>query len=120
MDTDSLYLPLSEENLEDVIVPEKRAEWDQLRSKDCNDNFAANAIDNFSPELAVISTRSLIRESRVSSKKSLDVQNFCVSVAKHIVAMINRLTSTSLAAKDSIKEHWKTVAMDQCQSIEKS
>ena len=34
--------------------------------------------------------------------------------------MIKRLTSTSLAAKDSIKEHWKTVAMDQCQSIERS
>ena len=49
MDTDSLYLALSEENLEDVIVPEKRAEWDQLRSKDCNDNFTANATDNFFP-----------------------------------------------------------------------
>ena len=49
IDTDSLYLALSEENLEDVIVPEKRAEWDQLRSKDCNDNFTANATDNFFP-----------------------------------------------------------------------
>ena len=45
MDTDSLYLALSEENLEDVIIPEKRAEWDQLRSKECNDNFTANATD---------------------------------------------------------------------------
>ena len=49
MDTDSLYLTLSEENWEDVIVPEKRAEWDQLRSKDCNDNFTALATDNFFP-----------------------------------------------------------------------
>ena len=48
-DTDSLYLALSEENLEDVIVPEKRTEWDQLRFKDCNDNFTANANDNFFP-----------------------------------------------------------------------
>ena len=47
MDTDSLFLALSEENLEDVILPEKRAEWDQLRSKDCIDNFTANATDNF-------------------------------------------------------------------------
>ena len=81
MDTDSLYLALSEETLEDVIVPEKRAEWDQLRSKDCNDNFTANASDNFFPELAVISTRSMIRENRVSPKKSLDVQKCCVFVA---------------------------------------
>ena len=49
MDTDSLYLALSEENLEDVFVPEKRAEWDQLRSKDCTDEFTANATDNFFP-----------------------------------------------------------------------
>ena len=49
MDTDSLYLALSEENLEDVIIPEKRAEWSQSCSKDCTDNFTANATDNFFP-----------------------------------------------------------------------
>ena len=54
MDTDSRYLALSAENLEDVILPEKRAEWGQLRSKDCTDNFTASATDNFSPELAVM------------------------------------------------------------------
>ena len=61
----------------------------------------------------------MIRESPVSSKKSLDVQKCCASVAKHFVIMLNRLTSTSLAAKDSKKEHWKTLAMDYCQSIAK-
>ena len=49
MDTDSAYLALSEENLKDVILPAKRAEWDQLISKDCTDNFTANATDNFFP-----------------------------------------------------------------------
>ena len=49
MDTDSLYLTLSEEKLEDVVLPEKRAEWDQLRSKDCTDNFTVNAIHSFFP-----------------------------------------------------------------------
>ena len=57
----------------------------------------------FSPELAVMSTKNMMRESQVSSKKSLDVQKCCVSVAKHIVFMINRLTTTSLAAKISKK-----------------
>ena len=66
-------------------------------------------------------TRNIIGERRVSSKKSLDVQKCCVSVAKHVAVLINRLTSTSLALKDSIKEHWKTVAMvDQCQRIASS
>ena len=44
-DTDSLYLALSEENLEDVILPEKRAEWDKIRSKACTDDFTVNATD---------------------------------------------------------------------------
>ena len=47
MHTDSLYLALSEENLEDV--PGKRTEWDKLRSKECTANFTANATDNFFP-----------------------------------------------------------------------
>ena len=49
MDTKSLYLALSEENSEDVILPEKRAECDQLRSRDCTDDFSADATDNFFP-----------------------------------------------------------------------
>ena len=51
MDTDSLYLALSEENWEDVILHNKRAEWDQLRPKDCTDNFTANATDIFPQNL---------------------------------------------------------------------
>ena len=49
MDTDSLYLAVSEENLQDVILPKKRADRDQFRSKNCTDKFTANATDNFFP-----------------------------------------------------------------------
>ena len=49
LDIDSLYLALSEEKLEDVILPENWAEWEQLRSKDCTDNFTVNATDSFFP-----------------------------------------------------------------------
>ena len=74
----------------------------------------------FSPELDVNPTRDKIKENRASSKKSLDVQKSRVSVAKHIVVMISILISTGLAAKNSIKEHWKIMAMvDQCQNIAK-
>ena len=34
MDTDSLYLGLAENELEDCIRPEMRAEWQSLRSND--------------------------------------------------------------------------------------
>ena len=49
MDTDSLYLALSEENLEDIILPEKRNDWEAIRSRDCTDSFTANATGNFFP-----------------------------------------------------------------------
>ena len=120
VDTDSLYLALSEENLEDVILPEKRADWDKLRLKIVLITLLRMQSTTFSPELFVMPTGNLIRESRASSKKNLDVQKRCVSVAKYIVVTISILISTSLAAKDSTKEHWKTVTMvDRCQSIAK-
>ena len=49
MDTDSLYLALSEENLEDIILPEKRNGGEAIRSRDCTDSFTANATGNFFP-----------------------------------------------------------------------
>ena len=49
MGTDSLYLALSEEKLEDILLPEKRNEWEVIRSLDCTDSFTADATGNFSP-----------------------------------------------------------------------
>ena len=83
VDIDSLYSTLSEESLEDVFSQKKTGEWDQLRSKDCTDNFTANATDNFSPEFNGMSTRNMmVTESRDFLKKSLDGQNCCTCVAK--------------------------------------
>ena len=72
MDTDTLYLAFSEENLEDVIFLEKRAEWDQLRSKDCTDNFTANATAKIIPRTCCFVHKKHDKRS-VSLKKSLDV-----------------------------------------------
>ena len=48
-DTDSFYLALAEKELENCIRPEMRAKWQKLRSKDCVDNFTADAVANFFP-----------------------------------------------------------------------
>ena len=48
-DTDSLYLALLEENLEDIILPEKGNEWEAIRLRDCTDSFTENATGNFFP-----------------------------------------------------------------------
>ena len=49
MDTDSPYSALSEENLEDIILPEKRNEWEAIRSRYCTNSFTANATGDFFP-----------------------------------------------------------------------
>ena len=113
-DANSIYLALSEEKLEDVVLPEKELNGTSYVLKIALITLLRMLPTICSPEHAVMSTRNMIRESQFSTKKSLDVQKCCVSVAKHIV-MINRLTSTNSAARDSIKELWKTVEMDPCQ-----
>ena len=50
-ETDSLYLALAEKELEDRIRPKMRTEWQRLRSNDCVDNFTADAVANFPPNM---------------------------------------------------------------------
>ena len=47
MDTESLYLAMSEKKLYDCIRKEPKAEWCFLRTEDCKDDFTANATTNF-------------------------------------------------------------------------
>ena len=49
MDSDSLYLALSEKELYDYIREESKAEWGLLRAKDCKDDFTAKATNSFFP-----------------------------------------------------------------------
>ena len=72
-----------------------------------------------SQEHVVLLTRSMIRESRDCLNKNSGIPKCCACVAKPIVAKIERVTSTNSVASDSIKDLWKTVEMDPCQSIEK-
>ena len=46
VDTDSLYLALSEKELNDCIREESKAEWSLLRTKDCKNDFTANSGTN--------------------------------------------------------------------------
>ena len=50
MDTDSLYMALSEEKLDNIIRPEMQSLWYWMRQIDCADNFAANSSSNFFPK----------------------------------------------------------------------
>ena len=50
MDADSLYLALSENELEDCIRQEMKPEWERLRSKDCTDIFISDAVASCLPK----------------------------------------------------------------------
>ena len=116
-DIDSLYIALLEENLEDFILPEKWNEWEAIRSRDCTDSFTANATGNFLRRTCCTAHKKLDkRESRDYWKNTSGVRKCCACVATPIVATIKRKTSTNSAARVSIKELWKTVEMDPCQS----
>ena len=49
MDTDSLYLALSEKELYDCFREESKTEWELMRTDECKDDFTANATTNFFP-----------------------------------------------------------------------
>ena len=49
MDTDSLYLALSEKELYDCIREESKVECELMRTEDCKGDFTANATTNFFP-----------------------------------------------------------------------
>ena len=54
MDTDSMYLALSEKELEDCVRPEMRAQWQRLRSIDCVDSFTADDVVNLFPRTCCV------------------------------------------------------------------
>ena len=47
MDTDSLYLALSDKELHDCFREVSKAEWELMGIKDCRDDFTANATSHF-------------------------------------------------------------------------
>ena len=95
MDTNSLYLALSEENLGNIILPEKRNEWKQYVRKVVQTASLRMQRTTSSQKHVVLLTRSMIRKNRDCLKKNSGVPKCCACVAKLIVATIERVTSTN-------------------------
>ena len=119
MDTDSLYLALSEEILEEVILPENELNGTSYVVKIALIISLPMQRTVFFPELVIMPTRNMIMENWDYFKKNSGVRKCCACAAKHIVVMINRVTTTNSVARESTKELWKTVEMDPSQSIAK-
>ena len=74
MDIDSLYLALAENNLDDCILPSKRAERTEKRSKDSRDDITADAKNKFFPVLADLNIRNMTIENQDCSRRSSDAK----------------------------------------------
>ena len=117
IDTDSLYLALSEENLEDIILPEKRNEWEAIRSRDCTDSFTANAKGNFFPRVFCTAHKKHGKRERGLFKEKFRCSEMLCFRSKTYCCYDQKVTSNKY--KGLKKKLWKTVEMDPCQSIEK-
>ena len=110
MDTDSFELALAEENLDERILPSKRAEWIEKRRKDCRDQFKADAKNNFCLVLAALNKRNMTRENQDCSWRSSDEPKICASVVKTFAVLIVKVQSISLAERTEqtrIRSHWR-------------
>ena len=99
MDTDFLYLALSEKELYGCIREESKVECESMRTKDCKDDFTANATTTSFLEPAAKNIRSMTNESLVLSKRSFVVRKCCVYAVTTIVVMTPIPTYKISAAK---------------------
>ena len=91
-----------------------------MRLKDFTDTLTANASHNFFPRMCYNTHKKHDkREPGFFKENFRDLHEHCVYAVKCTVAMIERTKCTNSAAKVWKVDLWKTVAMDQCQSIEK-
>ena len=100
MDTYSLFLALVEGNLDECILLSKPAEWIEMRSKDCRDNFRADGKKTSSTVLAALNIRNMTRENQYCSRRSSDAPTCYACVVKPIAVTIVKNKSISLQVKD--------------------
>ena len=90
MDTDSLYMALGDDKVEELIRPEMKIIWEMNRENDCRDDLRADEHYIFFPQTVVSSIGNSIRGHLDFSKKILDVLRPLLFVLKLIVALMNR------------------------------
>ena len=115
MDTDSLYLAVSQENLEDIILPEKRNEC----SRDCTDGFTANATGNFFPRTCCTAHKKHDKREPRLFKEELRCSEMLCLCSKTYCCYDRKSNKYKVSSKGLKIELWKTVEVDLCQSIVK-
>ena len=98
-DTDSLYLALCDKELYDCIREESKIEGEVLRTKDCKDDFTANATTNFFPRTCGAKDEKLDKRELGLFKEEIRCTKCCVYAVKTIDVRTPIPANTFSAAK---------------------
>ena len=104
MDTDSLYLALSEENLEDVFFPKNETNGTGYILKIALITLLRMQQNFFFLRTCCNANKKHDKREPGLFKEEFRLQKVCACVAKPIGATIERVTSTNSVARDSLKE----------------
>ena len=99
VDTDSLYLALSEKELYDCIRGESKVEWELMRTEDCEDDFTANATTNFFPRTCCTEHKKHDKREPGLFKEEFRCTKMLCFAVKPIVVMTPIPTNTNSTAK---------------------
>ena len=119
MDTDSLYLALSEKELYDCIREESKFEWAIMRTQGCKDDFTAKATTNFFPRTCCTEHKKHDKRERGFFKEEFRCTEMLCLCNKTYCCYDAKSNIYKFSRKVSAKERWKTVVMVLCQSIKK-
>ena len=126
MDTDSLYIAMSEKSIREIIKPNMKEVWNLLRSSDCKDTFQADNVGNFFPRECCTShnkhdqrTPGLFKEEfRCTEMVALCSKTYCCfnEPHKNVKISCKGLNQCSLI-NDNPLEKYKSVLFDQEQIV---
>ena len=103
MDTDSLYLAVSEKELYDCVQEGSLLEWELMKTEDCKDGFTANATTNFFPRTCCTEHEKLDKPEPGVSKEEFHFTDCCVYAIEPNLVLTPTPTNANSAAKIETK-----------------
>ena len=117
LNTYLLYLALAEEELEDCIKSETRAQGQMLRSNGCVDSFTADALANFFPRTCFVKHKQhdkrepgiLKEEFRCTEMLCLCGKTYCCYALPLIILNLAVKVSTNVYWNKAVTDHWNCI-----------
>ena len=119
MDTNWLYLAVSEHDLYDCIQPAMKRERNSFRSRDCTDEFSADSTTNFVHRTCCLKHKKHDRWEPGLFKDEFRCTKIICLCSNTYFCCDSQSKISNLTAKAWIKKRLKTVVMASCPNIAK-